>query len=60
MHMPELHLHGSVCRQEVMAVHAHYDTWLRVPAGVPSPAALAPPTDSRISQLALGVTRAHN
>jgi hypothetical protein len=43
-----------------MGVHAQYDTWLRVPAGVPSPAFLAPPTESRISQLALGVTCAHN
>ena len=60
MQMPESHCTDRFARQEVMAVLAQDDTWLRVPAGVPSPAFLAPPTEGRISQLALGVTRAHN
>ena len=59
MQMPESHCTDRFARQEVMAVLAQYDTWLRIPAGV-LPAFLDPPTESRISQVVLGVRRAQN
>jgi dihydrofolate reductase len=60
MQIPEWHCTDRLPGKRSWRLLAQFDTWLRVPAGVPSPAFLAPPTESRISQLALGVTRAHN